>query len=446
MARLHSGDLSVWSAVAEQVRRLEGLGIPYTLTPGVPAFAAAAAALGRELTIPEVAQSLVLTRVSGRASAMPEGETLAGFGATGATLAIHLAIHALERVVAELVAALRGGLSGGDRGAGELAGGAGGQGDARDDRGPGGGGSDRPDGDHLRRAGAGGGGLSRERALRCRLPAAVPGAGGVSLGAAIGRLAPELPEFPAGEVWLAGAGPGSLGCLTLEVVAALAAADAVVYDALVAPEVLRAARAGAALHFVGKRRGRPSTPQEAINALLVRLAGEGRRVLRLKGGDPNIFGRGGEEALALARAGVGFRVLPGVSSAFGALASARIPATRRGVNKALILATGHGVGTDDDLDWAALARTGQPIVIYMGLAGIGEIAAALMAGGLAPGTPAAVIASATTPEERVLVADLGSIAERVAAEGVRAPALIVVGAIVALREELVALARAEAGA
>ena len=103
VARLHSGDLSVWSAVAEQARRLEGLGIPYTLTPGVPAFAAAAAALGRELTIPEVAQSLVLTRVSGRASAMPEGETLAGFGATGATLAIHLAIHALERVVAELV-------------------------------------------------------------------------------------------------------------------------------------------------------------------------------------------------------------------------------------------------------------------------------------------------------------------------------------------------------
>nr|WP_295464363.1 precorrin-4 C(11)-methyltransferase [Mesorhizobium sp.] len=102
VARLHSGDLSVWSAVAEQIRRLDRLGIPYTLTPGVPSFAAAAAALGRELTIPEVAQSLVLTRVSGRASAMPAGETLAGFGATGATLAIHLAIHALDRIVAEL--------------------------------------------------------------------------------------------------------------------------------------------------------------------------------------------------------------------------------------------------------------------------------------------------------------------------------------------------------
>ena len=268
----------------------------------------------------------------------------------------------------------------------------------------------------------------------------------MSLGDAIGRLAPVLPEFPAGEVWLAGAGPGSLGCLTLEVVAALGAADAVVYDALVAPEALGAARAEAERHFVGKRRGELSVAQEAINALLVRLAGEGKRVLRLKGGDPNIFGRGGEEALALARAGVPFRVLPGVTSAFGALASARIPATRRGVSKALILATGHGVGTEGDLDWGALARTGQPLVIYMGLAVIGEIAAALMAGGLAAATPAAVIASATTPAERVLVADLGTIAARVAAEGMPSPALIVVGEIVRLREELLALTRAEAGA
>lgn len=264
----------------------------------------------------------------------------------------------------------------------------------------------------------------------------------MSLGEAIARLAPVLLEFRPGHVWLAGAGPGSLGCLTLDVVAALAAADAVVYDALVDPAALRAAKA-AALHFVGKRRGQPSTAQEAINALLIELARGGARVLRLKGGDPNIFGRGGDEALALARAGVPFRVLPGVTSAFGALADARIPATMRGVSKALILATGHAAGTADDLDWAALARTGQPIVIYMGLAAIAEISAALMAGGLGAGTPAAVIASATTPEERILVADLGSVAERVAAEGIRAPALIVVGAIVALRAELVALARAE---
>jgi len=267
----------------------------------------------------------------------------------------------------------------------------------------------------------------------------------MSLGDAVARLAPALPVFEPGHVWLAGAGPGSLGCLTLEVVAALGAAEAVVYDALVDPAALRAAE-GAALHYVGKRRGEPSTPQEAINALLVALAREGRRVLRLKGGDPNIFGRGGDEALALARAGVPFRVLPGVTSAFGALAEARIPATKRGVSRALILATGHAAGEADDLDWGALARTGQPIVIYMGLAAIEGIAAALTAGGLPAATPAAVIASATTPEERILVADLGSIAARAREEAIRAPALIVVGAIVALREELMALARAETGA
>lgn len=267
-----------------------------------------------------------------------------------------------------------------------------------------------------------------------------------ALGDALTRLAPTFPDFAPGHVWLAGAGPGGLGCLTLEVVAALAAADAVVYDALVDPAALRAAE-GAELHFVGKRSGQPSTPQDAINALLVALAGEGKRVLRLKGGDPNVFGRGGDEALALARARVPFRVLPGVTSGFAALAAARIPATRRGVNRALILATGHGTDEagGDRLDWAALARTGQPIVIYMGLGALATIAADLVAGGLAPSTPAAVIAAATWPGERVVVADLASIAARVEAEGVRAPAVIVVGAIVALREELLALAAEAAG-
>lgn len=267
--------------------------------------------------------------------------------------------------------------------------------------------------------------------------------GAGDLGAAIARLALDLPEFRPGDVWLAGAGPGSLGCLTLEVVAALAEADAVVYDALIDPAALGAA-SRAERHFVGKRSGQPSTPQEAINDLMIRLSGGGSRVLRLKGGDPNIFGRGGDEAFALARAGIPFRILPGVTSAFGALADARIPATKRGVSKALILATGHAAGTPDDLDWAALARTGQPIVIYMGLGAIASIAAALMGGGLAATTPAAVIASATTPDERILVADLGSIAARVEVAGIRPPALIVVGAIVALRDELAVLARAEA--
>lgn len=257
-----------------------------------------------------------------------------------------------------------------------------------------------------------------------------------ALGPALERLAPVFPTFEPGHVWLAGAGPGSLSCLTLDVVAALAAADAVVYDALVDPAALRAAD-GAELHFVGKRSGQHSMPQEEINGLLIRLARGGKRVLRLKGGDPNIFGRGGDEALALARAGVRFRVLPGVTSGFAALASARIPATQRGISRALILATGHA---GDGLDWAALARTGQPIVIYMGLGALRGIAAALIDGGLAATTPAAVIASATCPEERVVVADLGSIADRTAEEGIRAPAVIVVGSIVALRERLMAVA------
>lgn len=263
----------------------------------------------------------------------------------------------------------------------------------------------------------------------------------MSLGDAIARLAPGLAVFGPGEVWLAGAGPGSLGCLTLDVVSALSQADAVVYDALVDPAVIRAVDA-AELHFVGKRRGQPSAKQGSINDLLVRLAGEGKRVLRLKGGDPNIFGRGGEEAMALAKAGVAFRFLPGISSAFGALASARIPATLRGTSRAIILATGHGIGGEGDLDWGALARTGQPIVVYMGLNGIDAITRALMDGGLAGSVPAAVIASATMPVERVVVADLGSIAEVARVEGIAAPALIVVGEIVARRAELLALSEA----
>ena len=159
-------------------------------------------------------------------------------------------------------------------------------------------------------------------------------------------------------------------------------------------------------------------------------------MLRLKGGDPYIFGRGGEEALALARAGIPFRILPGVTSAFAALANAGIPATMRGFNKAIMLATGHAAGTDDDLDWAALARTGQPIVIYMGLKNLPDIASALIEGGLAPSTPVAVIMAATTPVERVLVATLATVAERADADGFVSPALIVVGDIVSMRAEL----------
>ena len=215
-------------------------------------------------------------------------------------------------------------------------------------------------------------------------------------------------------------------------------ADAIVYDALVNPEILHAS--AGERHFVGKRAGKPSANQETINALIVRLARQGKRVLRLKGGDPNIFGRGGEEALVLAQAGVPFRFLPGVTSGLAALAQAGIPATMRGVNKAIILATGHTagatVGAGDDLNWAALAQTGQPLVIYMGVRNLASIVAALQAGGLSPCVPVAILMAASTPKERVLIADLGTVVARAATETVDAPALIVVGDIVAKRAEL----------
>ncbi|WP_048645637.1 uroporphyrinogen-III C-methyltransferase [Nitratireductor soli] len=252
---------------------------------------------------------------------------------------------------------------------------------------------------------------------------------------ALTRLGFEPAKFEPGHVWLAGAGPGGLACLTLGVLAALSEADSVVYDALVDPAVLKAAPQ-ATHHYVGKRAGQPSTSQDDINRLLVDEAKAGRRVLRLKGGDPNMFGRGGEEAFVLARAGIPFRFLPGITSAVGALADAGIPATMRGVNKAIVFATGHAAGTPDDLDWAALARTGQPIVVYMGMHKLPLIVDALTGGGLAAETPAALIMDATTPRERILVADLGSLVAEAERQGFGSPAIIVIGGIVALREQL----------
>ena len=262
----------------------------------------------------------------------------------------------------------------------------------------------------------------------------------MNLARALARLAPQITEFEPGHVWLAGAGPGNAGQLTLDVVAALAAADIVVHDALIDPSILAAAEQ-AELRFAGKRAGRESARQDDICAELIALARRGRRVLRLKGGDPYVFGRGGEEARALASAGIPFRILPGVTSAFGALASAGIPATMRGLNKAIILATGHAAGGPDDLDWAALAATGQPLVVYMGLRNLDRIAAALAAGGMPGGTPAAIIRSATMPDEKVVVSTLAGIAGAAAGIGRDAPALIVFGSIVSMRAELLELER-----
>jgi uroporphyrin-III C-methyltransferase len=247
-----------------------------------------------------------------------------------------------------------------------------------------------------------------------------------------------LPEFAAGSVWLVGAGPGDPGLLSLLALHALARADNVVYDALVDPRILALARPGASLDYAGKRGGRPSPSQPDISARLIRLAHEGARVLRLKGGDPCVFGRGGEEALALAAAGVPFRIVPGITAAIGALAYAGIPATHRDTNSAVTFLTGHDSdGTvPSRLDWDAIARSSPVLVVYMALRHLPHIARRLLAGGRSPAEPAAVISRATTPAQRVVVSTLGEIATAAAAAGVEAPAIVVFGEVVRLRDRL----------
>ena len=239
-----------------------------------------------------------------------------------------------------------------------------------------------------------------------------------------------------GRVWLVGAGPGDPDLLTIKALKALQGAEVVVHDGLVSDEILALAPASARRISVAKRKSRHSYSQDEINRMLVAFALEGLEVVRLKGGDPFIFGRGGEEAEALVRAGIPFRILPGMTSSLAALASARIPATMRGISRAVTLATGHAAGTEEDLDWPALAKTQEPIVVYMGLKNIGAIAALLMQGGRSGTTPVAVIMSATTAQERIFIGTLESIADDAHRENFEAPALIVIGEIVSMRERL----------
>jgi uroporphyrin-III C-methyltransferase len=249
----------------------------------------------------------------------------------------------------------------------------------------------------------------------------------------------DLPRLRPGEVWLAGAGPGDPAHLTLLTLSGLGQADAVVHDALIDPRVLALAQDGAMMIPAGKRGGKPSAVQADITAQLIALARAGKRVLRLKGGDPFIFGRGGEEALTLAAHGVMFRIVPGLTSGLASMAASLIPLTLRGVNQAVVLATGHGADRADGMDWAALARLDQSIVLYMAMTNLAAITAALLAGGLAPDTPAAAIASATLPTQQVLVATLAGLVEAVARSGIVAPAIVVIGRVVASRAQLLAL-------
>jgi uroporphyrin-III C-methyltransferase len=247
---------------------------------------------------------------------------------------------------------------------------------------------------------------------------------------------PGAPVLEPGHVWLAGAGPGDPGLLTLDCLAGLAQADVVVHDALIDPRVLAMAGPRARLEFAGKRAGQPSSAQADISKRLIALARDGRRVLRLKGGDPFVFGRGGEEALSLAQAGIPFRIIPGITAALGAMAAAHIPATMRGVNRAIIFAAGYGADQVAGHDWAALAKSGAPIVLYMAMQNLGLIADELMKGGLAADTPVAAIGSATMVDQKIVLSTLGRAAADLAASDIPTPVIFVVGDIVTVREQL----------
>ena len=243
----------------------------------------------------------------------------------------------------------------------------------------------------------------------------------------------ELPDFETGHVWLVGAGPGDPGLLSALALHALARADAVVYDALVDSRILRLARPGAALHYAGKRGGRPSPSQPDISARIIGLAQAGKRVLRLKGGDPCVFGRGAEEALALAAAEIPFRIVPGITAGIGGLAYAGIPVTHRETNSAVTFVTGHNStgAVPDGLDWEAIARGSPVIVLYMALSHLTRIVEHLIAGGRQPDEPAAIVSKASTPAQQVLVSTLGELAA--ASALAETPAIIVIGEVVRLR-------------
>lgn len=239
-----------------------------------------------------------------------------------------------------------------------------------------------------------------------------------------------------GKVALVGAGPGDPELLTLRAVRLLAAADAVVYDHLVGQDVLELINKGAERHYVGKERSRHSMVQEDINALLVRLAREGKQVVRLKGGDPFVFGRGGEELQVLAAEGVQFEVVPGITAACGVASYAGIPLTHRDYAQSCTFVTGHLKDGTCDLDWTALARPRQTVVIYMGLSGLAEICSRLVQHGLPASWPAAVVAKGTQPTQQVVCATLGTLADAVAQAGLKSPCLTIVGEVVSLHNQL----------
>ena len=239
------------------------------------------------------------------------------------------------------------------------------------------------------------------------------------------------PEFGPGMVWLAGAGPGDPALLTLAAYHALQSADVILHDALVSADILALASVSARLIPTGKRAGGVQTPQLAINAQLVALAEQNLRVLRLKGGDPFIFGRGGEECLALAAARIPFRVIPGVSAGIGGASAAMMPITHRGVARSVVFATGETGPAGGEIDFAGLARAADTLVLYMARKTIGAIAATLIGAGRDPADPVAFLLHATTPEQRIIHTTLAE-AGRCAADLGTEVTLIIIGPVVAL--------------
>jgi uroporphyrin-III C-methyltransferase len=252
------------------------------------------------------------------------------------------------------------------------------------------------------------------------------------------RLTFDLPEFAPGSVWLVGAGPGDPGLLSIYALHGLRSAEVIIYDALVDPRILGLAGATATLEYAGKRGGKPSAKQPDILARLIRLARQGRRVLRLKGGDPLVFGRGGEEALALVAASIPFRIVPGISAGIGGLAYAGIPVTHRDCNSAVTFITGHNSNGEvpDGIDWPAIAAGSPVIVLYMALKHLPGIAQRLIRHGRRADEPVAVVSKATTDEQRVLVTELGRAAADAETAGIDPPAIVVIGEVVRLRAGL----------
>ena len=239
-----------------------------------------------------------------------------------------------------------------------------------------------------------------------------------------------------GEWFRVGAGPGDPDLLTFRALRLMQKADVVVYDNLVSKPILEMTRRDAERIYVGKKRDDHTLPQEEINELLVRLAKQGKRVLRLKGGDPFIFGRGGEEIETLAGHGILFQVVPGITAASGVSAYAGIPLTHRNHAQSCIFVTGHLKDGSMNLDWTALARPNQTIVVYMGLHGLATLCTELVAHGLPDNTPAVIVQQGTTQNQRVVTGTLATLPGIAQVEKLQAPTLIIVGGVVTLREKL----------